>query len=91
MHLNVNTIYNYLYNYQNALQTHTPNTGFTRPLYSVHTARPQLGSGVYFKQSQNKRRRMAFCAIAERAHSVAGNCTARLSAICIFNAVETLS
>ena len=37
--------------------------------------------GVYFEHAQNKRRRMAFYAIAQRAHSVAGDCTARTSAI----------
>ena len=36
-----NTFYNYLYYYQNALQTPTQNAGFTRRLYSVHAASPQ--------------------------------------------------
>ena len=33
-----NTFYDCLYYYQNALQTPTPNAGFTRRLYSVHGA-----------------------------------------------------
>jgi len=48
--------------------------------------------GVCFEHAQNKRRRMAFVAIAQRFYSVAGVCTARTSAFCIFlNAVGTLS
>jgi len=38
--------YDYLYYYQNALQTLSPCPGFTRRLYSVHTARPQRAHGV---------------------------------------------
>jgi len=36
----LNTCNDYLYNYEHALQT-SPNTWFTRRLYSVHTTRPQ--------------------------------------------------
>jgi len=36
-----NTFYKFLYYYQNALQTPTPNAEFTRRLYSMHAARPQ--------------------------------------------------
>jgi len=36
-----NMFYNYLYYYQNALQTPTSNAGFTQRLYTVHAARPQ--------------------------------------------------
>jgi len=32
--------------YQSALLTPTPNSGFTRRLYSVHAARPQRGHGA---------------------------------------------
>jgi len=46
-------------------------------------------TGVYFKHSQNKRRNMAFYAIAQRTHSVADNCTARIWRSAFFNAVET--
>jgi len=35
-----------LFYYQNALQTSTPNAGFTRSLYSEHAARPQRAHGV---------------------------------------------
>ena len=38
--------YDNFYYYQNALQTPSPCTGFTRRLYSVHTARPQRAHGV---------------------------------------------
>jgi len=40
--------------------------------------------GVCFDHAQSKRRRMAFFAIAQRLHSVAGVCTARTSAFCNF-------
>ena len=40
--------------------------------------------GVCFEHAQNKRHRVAFYAIAQRFHSVAGVCTARTAAICIF-------
>ena len=36
----------YLYFYKNAMQTPTPNAGFTRRLYSVHAARPQRAQGA---------------------------------------------
>jgi len=41
-----NTFYDYLLYYQYALQTPTPNTEFTRRLYSVHAARSQRPQGV---------------------------------------------
>jgi len=41
-----NTFYDYLIYYHNALQTPTPNTGFTRRLYSVHAARQQRAHGA---------------------------------------------
>jgi len=44
--------------------------------------------GFCFEHAQNKRRRIAFYAISQRLHSVAGVCTARTSAFCNFlNAV----
>jgi len=47
--------------------------------------------GVCFEHAQSKRRRMAFYAIAQRFHSVAGVSTARTSVFCNFlNAVATL-
>jgi len=36
-----NTFYEYLYYYQNVLQTPPPNTGFTQRLRSAHAVRPQ--------------------------------------------------
>jgi len=50
--------------------------------------------GVCFEHAQNKRRHMAFSAIAQRLHSVAGVCTARTSVFCNYfkrcmNAVRT--
>jgi len=42
----LNTFYDYLFYYQNALQTPTPNAEFTRRLYSVHTARSQRAHGA---------------------------------------------
>jgi len=42
----INIFYDYLYYYQNALQTPTPNAGFTCRLYSVHAARPQRAHGA---------------------------------------------
>ena len=63
--------------------------------YSVPTALPQRShnplsntlckrqaASFNFLHAQNKRRRMALWAIAQRAHGVAGDCTARTSAIC---------
>jgi len=42
----LNTFYDYLHYYQNALQTPSPNTGFTMRLYRVHAARPQRAHGA---------------------------------------------
>jgi len=42
----LNTFFNYLYYYQNALQTPSPNTGFTRRFYRVQAARPQRAHGA---------------------------------------------
>jgi len=39
-------LFDNLYYYQNALQTPTKKTGFTRPLHSVHAARPQRAHGA---------------------------------------------
>jgi len=41
-----NTFYDYLFYYQYALQTSTPNAEFTRRLYSVHAARSQRAHGA---------------------------------------------
>ena len=40
------TFYDYLFYYQYALQTPTPNAEFTRRLYRVHWARPQRAHGA---------------------------------------------
>ena len=42
----MNTFYDYLIYYQNALQTPTPNAEFTQRLYRVHVARPQPAHGA---------------------------------------------
>ena len=42
----MNTFYNYLYYYQNALQTPSLNTGFKRRLYSMHAAHPLRTHGA---------------------------------------------
>jgi len=39
--MNFKTVYDYLFNYQNALQTSTLIAELTRRLYSVHAARSQ--------------------------------------------------
>ena len=61
-------------------------------MYCKHRFQIQDAYNVFnvFEHAQNKRRCMAFIAIAQRAHSVAGDCTARTSVICIFNVVGTL-
>ena len=41
-----NTFYDYLFYYQNALQTPSPNANFARRLYSVHAASPQRAHGA---------------------------------------------
>ena len=38
--------YNFNYYYQNVLRTPSPNSGLTRRLHSVHTARPQRAHGA---------------------------------------------
>jgi len=103
----LNTFYDDLYYYQNALQAPSPNTGFTRRSYSAYAARPQRTHGARedstalpqrphsaLSNTLCKRRRIAFQTIAQRFHSVAGDCTARTSAFCNFfercgNAVRT--
>jgi len=40
------TFYDYLFYYQNALQTPTPYAEFIRPLYNVHEARLQRAHGA---------------------------------------------
>jgi len=40
------TFYDYLFYYQNVLQTPALNADFTRRLYSVHAARPQRAHGA---------------------------------------------
>jgi len=52
-----------LFNYQNALQTPTPNAEFTRRLYSVHAARSQRAHGVLEDPT----------ALPQRCHSVLSN------------------
>jgi len=42
----LNSYYENLHYYQNALQTPSPNTGFTQRLYSMHTAHPQRAHGA---------------------------------------------
>jgi len=42
----LNTFYDYLFYYQNALQTPTQIAEFTRRLYSVHAARSQRAHGA---------------------------------------------
>jgi len=42
----LNGFYDYLYFYVNALQSASPNPGFTRRLYSVHATRPQRAYGA---------------------------------------------
>jgi len=41
-----NTFYEYLFYYQNALQTPTPDAEFTRRFDMVHAARPQRAHGA---------------------------------------------
>ena len=108
----LNTFYNYLY-YQNALQTPSPRTGFTRRLYSVQTAHPQRAHGAQEDPTalpqrphsalsntlcKNQAAAFVFSIFkinaatwrSRRLHSVAGDCTARTSAICnFFNALWT--
>jgi len=42
----LNTFNDEVYYYQNALQAPSPNTGFTRRLYSVYAARPPRAHGA---------------------------------------------
>ena len=53
----------YVYFYKNAMQTPTPNAGFTRRLYSVHAARPQRAHGALIYPT----------AFPQRSHSAQSN------------------
>ena len=46
MYLYLNACYDYLYHYQNALQTPSQNAGLTKRLYSLHTTSPQRAHGA---------------------------------------------
>ena len=59
----LNTLYDYLFYYQNALQTPIPNAEFTRRLYSVHVASSQRAHGALEDPT----------ALPQRCHSVPSN------------------
>jgi len=67
----LNTFYDYLYYYQNALQTLSPNTGLTRRFYSVHASCPQGTHGALEDPT----------ALPQRPHSTLSNTLCKRQAV----------